>query len=124
MSAHKALDEIADLDYNWNENGAEPFPVDLVCKCRTILCDLSNEPFISPTAHGSIQFEYEKDCGDYLEFEIFEDNIKVYYSSAAGAEQEYALTGVPALNTLKQMVAIFCGRKRGWNAHRRVQASG
>ncbi len=106
MSAHKTLDEIADLKYDWNENGAEPFPSDLVCKCREILCGLSNEPFISPTAHGSIQFEYEKDFGDYLEFEIFQDKIKAYSSTVADGEQECILTDVDAM---KRMVVSFCG---------------
>ncbi len=108
LSAHKALDEIAALKYNWNENGAEPFPYDLIYKCRKILDALSKEPFISPTACGSIQFEYEKDDDDYLEFEIFNDKIKVYSSTVEGGEKEYILNGVSASDEMKQLVVDFC----------------
>lgn len=53
---------------NWNGNGANSFSTKLIEKCREIVTQLVAEPFVCPTACGSIQFEYEKDNGDYLKF--------------------------------------------------------
>ncbi len=106
-SAYKTLGEIAALKYNWNENGAEPFSSDLIEKCKNLLSYLIYTPFISPTACGSIQFEYEKDSGDYLEFEIFQDKIKVYSSTMANGEQECILTGDFVSENMQQLVNDF-----------------
>ena len=64
-----ALDEIAKLDDNWNNNGAGSFSTKLIGKCREIVMQLVAEPFICPTACSSIQFEYEKENGEYLELD-------------------------------------------------------
>lgn len=77
-SANRALKDISVLQDNWNENGAKSFSRELVEKCYKILRQLTAEPFICPTACGSIQFEYEKENGEYLEFEIYEDRIEFF----------------------------------------------
>lgn len=67
------------------------------------------EPFVCPTACGSIQFEYEKDNGDYLEFEIYEDRIEVYLDTLSDGEEEFNLQGISATDKMKQMVVDFYG---------------
>lgn len=67
IEASTTLNEIAKLKDNWNNNGANSFSAKLIEKCRGIVMQLAAEPFICPTACGSIQFEYEKENGDYLE---------------------------------------------------------
>lgn len=79
IEASTKLNEIAKLENNWNNNGANSISAKLIEKCREIVMQLAAEPFICPTACGSIQFEYEKENGDYLEFEIYEDRIEVFY---------------------------------------------
>lgn len=105
--ANTALDDILALKDNWNDNGAKCFSKQLVEKCRTIVNDLVAEPFICPTARGSIQFEYNKENGDYLEFEVFEDKIEVYSDTKENKEQEYNLTGITATDKMKQLVVGF-----------------
>lgn len=74
------LDEIAELKYDWNGNGASPFSTQLISHSKQLLLNLCKQPMIFPTANDSIQFEYEKDDGDYLEFEIYENGeIKLFH---------------------------------------------
>lgn len=108
-SANRALKDISVLQDNWNENGAKSFSRELVEKCYKILRQLTAEPFICPTACGSIQFEYEKENGEYLEFEIYEDRIEVFSISQKGEEQEETFLGKSAAERMKQMVVDFYG---------------
>lgn len=107
--ASAALDEIAELDDNWNNNGACSFSTKLIEKCRGILMQLVAEPFICPTACGSIQFEYEKENGEYLEFEVYEDRIEVFLDTLSNGEEEFCLKGISATDKMKQMVVDFYG---------------
>lgn len=105
--ANTALDDISKLEENWNDNGANAFPIELVEKCREIVNQLVAEPFVCPTACGSIQFEYEKENGEYLEFEVYEDRIEVYMDSILNGEEEFNLCGITAVDKMKQMVVDF-----------------
>lgn len=68
------LEKIRSLEKNWNENQAEPFSDALVNKVIALVKTLSFQPQIFPTAEESIQLEFDNDKGDYLEFELFENN--------------------------------------------------
>ncbi len=72
------LESYKTLPHNWNYNEAEPFSGEIVEKVIRIIKKLKSQPQIFPTGRMSIQLEYEKDNGDYLEFEIFEDKILTY----------------------------------------------
>lgn len=109
LTANDAIRDISLLQSNWNGNGAQPFSEMLVNKCYIILNQLAAEPFVCPTACGAIQFEYEKENGEYLEFEIYEDKIEVYSVSAEGEESENILLGMNAIDQVKQMVVDFYG---------------
>lgn len=109
VEASAALSEIEKLKDNWNGNGASSFSSKLVEKCREIAMQLAAEPFICPTACGSIQFEYEKKNGDYLEFEIYEDRIEVFLDTVSGGQEEFNLQGISATDKMKQMVVDFYG---------------
>lgn len=69
---------ISELQDNWNDNGAKKFSDKLIVKCYSILFGLPVLPEIFPVADGSIQFEYEKDNGSYLEFDIFENEVSEF----------------------------------------------
>lgn len=111
IKATTQLNAIAKLEDNWNNNGAKPFSTKLINKCRKILMQLVREPFISPTTCGSIQFEYEKENGNYLEFEIYEDRIEAFIYSLVEGEEEFKLDGVSEIEEMKQMVINFYGSK-------------
>ena len=58
---------------------------EIVNKVRSIILKLEQQPHVFPTGNESIQMEYEKDNGDYLEFELFEDEkLKMFFLSASG----------------------------------------
>lgn len=82
------LEEISNLDYNWNGNGASPFSSRLISEATKLFNEMKKQPKIFPTARNSIQFEFEKENGNYLEFEIFERDIEVY-SEIGEEETEY-----------------------------------
>lgn len=69
----KALADIALLRDNWNGNGAKAFSNDILAHCKALITQLNVSPDVYPTAEESIQFEWEKSNGDYLEIEFFED---------------------------------------------------
>lgn len=76
---------------NWNGNGAEPFSENIIQRAFDFINspELKFQPNVFPTARQSIQFEYEKSNGDYLEIEIFEDKYSAY-SEIDNRETEYA----------------------------------
>ncbi len=96
-----ALDEIAMLKDNWNDNGAKPFSIELIQKCICIANSLDKEPFIAPTACRSIQFEYAYlPSHIYFEFEVFEDHIKWYAIDKDEKETEGIISGVDQVGTI------------------------
>lgn len=97
----KRINEIARLTDNWNENGAPSFPAFQIEMMKHIVNRLNRQPFITPTANGSIQFEYEnKD--DYLEFELFSDGrIKVFSYFADGKQKTDFITAGKVNETIE-----------------------
>lgn len=75
----KKLRDIANLKDNWNQHQAKAFSSELIEICNSILNKLTVPPFITPTACNSIQFEWNKENGDYFEFEIFEEKNRGFY---------------------------------------------
>ncbi|MEW6508801.1 MAG: hypothetical protein AB1432_13760 [Bacteroidota bacterium] len=78
------------LEANWNDNEAEPFSEMIIQKAFDFINSalLKFQPNVFPTARHSIQFEYEKSNGNYLEIEIFEDRFSAY-SEIDDEETEY-----------------------------------
>jgi len=82
------LKSFRDLEYNWNDNGADPFDPSLIYRCIERLNLLPVQPDIFPTARDSIQYEYERDNGEYLEIEIYGTNYGYLYIDANGKSHE------------------------------------
>ena len=85
------LDSIEKLDVNWNENGADKFSTNLIEKVRKVLQILKEQPEIFPTAEKSIQLEYEKEDGQYLEINIYENHTKIFSIDANEQETEFVI---------------------------------
>ena len=66
----KKLNVISKLHDNWNGYGAEPLQKKLIALTADLIRKLYIQPEIFPTADGTIQLEFEKDNGDYLEFQF------------------------------------------------------
>lgn len=67
------LEEIATLHEGWNGYNAKPIPDIVISYLQALLPKLDEQPEIFPTACESIQFEYTREDGEILEFELFED---------------------------------------------------
>ena len=82
------LEEIEELEDDWNGNGASSFSPKLVSMARELVYTLSIQPIILPTGRDSIQMEYENACGDYLEFELFENGrLKMFMYTFDGVAE-------------------------------------
>jgi len=84
------LRSFLELEDNWNGYGARPFQNELINKCINIinLSFIHYQPDIFPTGRNSIQFEYEKADGTYLEIEIYSDHLEILFIDAIGHEFE------------------------------------
>lgn len=102
------LSRIATLKDNWNGEGATPFSSTLISLVWQIITQLNIQPEVFPTAADSIQLEYEKDDGSYLEFEICEDQKAEVFSIDAQGNEIYEEITVD-LDVINEMVAQFYG---------------
>jgi hypothetical protein len=79
------FEEIAALSDNWNGYGANAFSPKLIEKAINVANQLIYQPYILPTGRDSIQMEYHKSTTeDYLELEVFENSIKLFYYKPSG----------------------------------------
>jgi len=79
------------LPDNWNDHGAKSFDENLIERCINLIKSsaLQNyQPDIFPTGRDSIQFEYEKSNGEYLEIEIYLNHFAYFYIDFLGHEKE------------------------------------
>ena len=99
--------EIERLQDNWNDNGASRFSQKILAAAKAIVMGLAVQPSIFPTARDSIQFEYENELGDYLEFELFENGLlkKFFCSHTGDTETDYI-----SADTMNEVVNKFYGR--------------
>ena len=81
LEIKKVLNQIKDLKFGWNGNGARNFKPSFVDYIYEVIQKLKNPPdFIFPTGNDSIQLEYNyNDDSLYLEVEIDQEkNIKIF----------------------------------------------
>lgn len=89
----RKIDRIKHLTNNWNGYGAKPFDDEVIKKAENMAVLLSYTPEVYPTANGTLQFEYHKSDGAYLEFEVSENNaVPVYIENKEGSEKEFEVT--------------------------------
>ena len=72
------LKDFLTLSEDWNGSGALPFTQELISLVQALILKLNPQPEIFPTGRNSIQLEYERENGDYLEFEIFKDHVNCF----------------------------------------------
>lgn len=105
----RSIEFFKDLEYNWNGYGAESIPEKLILRTKHLLQNLSELPDVFPTANKSIQIEYEKTNGEYLEFEMFEDDrVHMFRINSDGTEynEEFQFD----LQKIDKYVREFYGR--------------
>ncbi|MEN1969856.1 hypothetical protein WMZ97_17480 [Lentibacillus sp. N15] len=100
------LKDFLKLEENWNSNQAAVFDEDLINKALEIISVIPVQPDVFPTARQSIQMEYEKENGDYLEFEIFKDHIDMLLMNKEQGEKEEQFT-VRAFHKINSRIQDF-----------------
>lgn len=80
LKNYQTLNEIVQLEDNWNGNVASKFAKELLDTVRSIIENLFRQPEIYPSSRNNIQLEYINQAGDYLEFEIFENGMNHMFS--------------------------------------------
>ncbi len=108
----KRLSEIEQLPYNWNNNGADSIPENVIKNVRKLLIGLEFQPEIFPTACDAVQLEWENKNKEYLEMEVLEDSIHVFQIDSEGGEKQ-KIIAVDRL-TVEKMVGDFF-EKDVWN---------
>lgn len=89
MMNKQKIKSFKELQSNWNYCHAAPFEDELILKAEKLISMIWKQPDVFPTGRESIQFEYEKENGDYLEFEVFSDRInKLFMDDAENEEEE------------------------------------
>ena len=108
MNNLKKLDGIAALPNNWNGKGAETFDKRLISRVRGLITALEIQPEIFPTACDSIQMEYDKEDGSYLEIEInLEDTWEVFQINENGEESYSSIAA--DMEAITKVVNSFYG---------------
>lgn len=97
------LASFARLEKGWNGYKGEAIPIEVITKVTQLLLDLSFQPNIFPTGRGSIQVEHYRDDDNFVELEVFEDNISVYYESVRGAIEEDSISEIEACKLLEEV---------------------
>lgn len=85
------LNFFRNLRLNWNHYEGEPIKESVIERVEKIISDLEYQPQIFPTGRGTIQIEKYIDEDNFVEIEIFEDEIFAY-QMRDGDEMEREIT--------------------------------
>lgn len=86
----RKLDEIKQLNDNWDGENSKSFSTSLIQKVRNILMCLNVQPELFPTGCETIQLEYDGENDSYLEFEISDKPlVKVFRIDQNQKETSY-----------------------------------
>ena len=96
----RKLEQIASLTDNWDGNGAKAFDKQLIARAKDLISALDVQSEIFPLSYGSIQMEYTKEDGSYLEFEVnLNDTWDVFKVNGNGEESLFSIaTDTEAVN--------------------------
>jgi|GEM_PF-5061563 len=92
------------LEPNWNKNNAGQFTEAVIEKALAFINsnDLKWQPNVFPTGRNSIQLEYEKSNSDYLEIEIYQDFMTLYYELSGVSEDLESITPIQAITKINE----------------------
>lgn len=94
------------LKDNWNGYGAKPFTSSFIERLKDIVIALEFSPKIFPTGRNSIQLEFEKKNGDYLEFEVYNSGEIHYYKTTKELEKEGKLSSKEINSYIRSFYAV------------------
>ncbi len=71
------------MEQNWNGYDAPPVSATAIANAKAIVNVVSPSPEVFPTANQSVQLEYTKPNGEYLELEVTDDAVYALYQYGA-----------------------------------------
>lgn len=105
LSKLATIEQLAD---DWNGNGAKAFEYAFISKVRMIIAALEIQPELFPTADNSIQIEYEKEDGSYLEIQLsLNETCDVYEICTNGEERDFTIAN--EVGAINEVVNRFYG---------------
>jgi hypothetical protein len=90
----------------------------MISFCINLIKSLYRQPDVFPTGRQSIQFEYEKENGEYLEFEIFHDHIDIFGMDEYDNEREETVF-IHEKNRINEVIRDFYERN-DWKRRKTV----
>ena len=88
----RKLEQIASLTDNWDGNGAKAFDKQLIARVKDLIGALDVQPEMFPLSYESIQMEYTKEDGSYLEFEVnLNDTWDAFEVNENGEESAFSV---------------------------------
>ena len=99
------LKAISELPDNWDWYEAAPLAHSLIMDANAFLPKFLKQPEIFPTADGTIQMEYEKDNGDYLEIQFADNSMCEVYISQNQSEKYFTINRTP--KDINELVSKF-----------------
>jgi hypothetical protein len=112
------LRSFMELKNNWNDNGASTLNKEMISFCINLIKSLYRQPDVFSTGRQSIQFEYEKENGEYLEFEIFHDHIDIFGMDEYDNEREETVF-IHEKNRINEVIRDFYERN-DWKRRKTV----
>lgn len=102
------INEIADLDDNWDEYDSPRIPTECIKLARSIIDNVSVQPIISPTGRRTIYMQYELSDSSFLGFEVGLNSVKmlfVHKQDYDNAQQEVITSNI--VEIVKAKVVCF-----------------
>ena len=72
------IDSFEKLEENWDGYGGYPLSARVLKRARKFVKNLDYPLQVFPTGRNSVQFETERDNGNYIEFELFGDRMTLF----------------------------------------------
>lgn len=99
------LESYRNLEPNWDGYNAPPIDSRIIDNSISLVASLSLQPEIFPTGRNSIQLEYEREDGDYVELEVFIENIHIHIEqNGISSDQDYGLEQTREINDTINLV--------------------
>ncbi|MBQ3395192.1 MAG: hypothetical protein IJR43_10605 [Synergistaceae bacterium] len=102
------LKEIALFQENWNGYGAKPLSESVIKRAEDVIRGVYIQPRLFPTADNTIQMEYEKPTGAYLEIQITSDDAyEMFFMPDKDSEGEESFIEAKVENVNKEIEKFY-----------------
>ena len=72
------IQEISRFKNGWDGYKARPIPLSVINRTKALLISLPRGAKVVPTSRSTVQIEYHKEGGNYLEIEVFPRSYEIF----------------------------------------------